>query len=85
MSANLGSLEIMGHIANGAKYGMRTNHRYWTGAIRAIPAMLFLGVFMVRYYYEVLQFFLIVVGFLPLSFIGLHEVGGWKGLVAKLL
>ena len=28
MSANLGSLEVMGHIANGAKYGMRTNHWY---------------------------------------------------------
>jgi len=161
MSANLGSLEVMGHIANGAKYGMRTNHWYWTGAI---PAMVFLGIFMVRYYYangvrsvpeylrrrydyrahllnslsfavvtilmsginmfafavvfnsmlgwtftasvllsasvvliytfwgglassiynEVLQFFLIVVGFLPLSFIGLHEMGGWKGLTARL-
>ena len=161
MSANLGSLEIMGHIANGAKYGMRTNHWYWTGAI---PAMVFLGLFMVRYYYangvrsvpeylrlrfdhrahllnslsfalvtvlmsginmfafavvfnsmlgwrftpsvllsagvvliytfwgglassiynEVLQFFLIIAGFLPLSFIGLHEVGGWKGLTAHL-
>jgi SSS family solute:Na+ symporter len=161
MSANLGSLEVMGHIANGAKYGMRTNHWYWTGAI---PAMVFLGVFMVRYYYtngvrsvpeylrmrfdyrahllnsisfavvtilmsginmfafavvfnsmlgwsfttsvalsasvvliytfwgglsssiynEVLQFFLIVGGFLPLSFIGLREVGGWKGLIARL-
>jgi len=161
MSANLGSLEVMGHIANGAKYGMRTNHWYWIGAI---PAMVFLGIFMVRYYYangvrsvpeylrmrydyrshllnsisfavmtvlmsginmfafalvfrsmlgwsftasvllsasvvllytfwgglsssiynEVLQFFLIVAGFLPLSFIGLHEVGGWKGLVARL-
>ena len=30
MSANLGSLEIMGHIANGAKYGMRTNHCWLT-------------------------------------------------------
>jgi solute:Na+ symporter, SSS family len=48
MSANLGSLEIMGHIANGAKYGMRTNHWYWTGAI---PAMVFCGLFMMRYYY----------------------------------
>src|SRR6202051_3373055 len=48
MSANLGSLEIMGHIANGAKYGMRTNHWYWIGAI---PAMIFCGLFMVRYYY----------------------------------
>ncbi len=161
MSANLGSLEIMGHIANGAKYGMRTNHWYWTGAI---PAMVFCGLFMMRYYYtngirsvpeylrmrydyrahlmnavsfafvtilmsginmfafavlfrsmlgwsftvsvalsagivllytfwgglassiwnEVLQFFLIVFGFLPLTFIGLREVGGWKGLIARL-
>src|SRR5438094_6988154 len=161
MSANLGSLEVMGHIANGAKYGMRTNHFYWIGAI---PAMVFLGLFMVRHYYangvrsvpeylrlrfdyrahllnsvsfavvtilmsginmfafavvfktmlgwtftasvllsasvvliytfwgglassiynEVLQFFLIVAGFLPLSFIGLHEVGGWEGLTARL-
>src|SRR5260370_37122975 len=48
MSANLGSLEVMGHIANGAKYGMRTNHWYWMGAI---PAMVFCGLFMVRYYY----------------------------------
>lgn len=161
MSANLGSLEIMGHIANGAKYGMRTNHWYWTGAI---PAMVFCGLFMLRYYYangirsvpeylrmrfdhrahalnaasfavvtvlmsginmfafavvfkstlgwpftasvllsagvvllytlwgglassiynEVLQFFLILIGFLPLSFMGLREMGGWKGLAARL-
>ncbi len=161
MSANLGALEVLGMTANGAKYGMRTNHWYWTGAI---PAMVLLGLFMMRYYYsngvrsvpeylrlrydhrahalnalsfaivtilmsginmfafavvfdsilgwpftvsilvssgvvliytfwgglsssiynEVLQFFLIVGGFLPLSLIGLHEVGGWKGLVARL-
>ena len=48
MSANLGSLEVMGHIANGAKYGMRTNHWYWTGAI---PAMVFLGIVMMPFYY----------------------------------
>ena len=48
MSANLGSLEIMGHIGNGAKYGMRTNHWYWVGAI---PPMVFCGLFMVRFYY----------------------------------
>ncbi len=35
-------------------------------------------------YNEFLQFFLIVIGFLPLTFIGLHEVGGWGGLVARL-
>jgi SSS family solute:Na+ symporter len=161
MSANLGALEVMGHTANGAKYGMRTNHWYWIGAI---PAMALLGVFMVRYYYangvrsvpeylrlrydhrahvisafsfaivtilmsgidmfafavvfksmlgwpftvsvllasgvvlvfvfwgglsssiynEFLQFFLIVLGFLPLTFLGLREVGGWSGLIAKL-
>ena len=161
MSANLGALEVMGHTANGAKYGMRTNHWYWVGAI---PAMVFLGLFMVRYYYangvrsvpeylrlrydhrahimnafsfaivtilmsgidmfafavvfhsmlgwpcavsvllasgvvlvfvfwgglsssiynEFLQFFLIVLGFLPLTFLGLREVGGWHALLARL-
>jgi len=35
-------------------------------------------------YNEFLQFFQIVVGFLPLTFIGLREVGGWHGLVARL-
>ena len=49
MSANLGALEVLGHTANGAKYGMRTNHWYWIGAI---PSMIFLGLFMVRYYYS---------------------------------
>ena len=161
MAANLGSLEIVGMIAMGAKYGMMTNHWYWTGAI---PAMVFLGIFMVRFYYvtrlrsvpeylkrrfdhrthllnsgmfliitilmsginmyalaivcqqmlgwnfnfsvlfsagvvvtytflgglsssiynEVLQFFLIIFGFLPLTVLGLVDVGGWDGLTAKL-
>jgi SSS family solute:Na+ symporter len=161
MSANLGALEVMGHTANGAKYGMRTNHWYWIGAI---PAMMLLGTFMVRYYYtngvrsvpeylrmrydhrahimsafsfaivtilmsgidmfafakvfevmlgwpfafsvllaggvvlvfvfwgglassiynEFIQFFLIVLGFLPLTFLGLQAVGGWSGLMAKI-
>ncbi len=161
MAANLGSLEIVGMIAMGAKYGMMTNHWYWTGAI---PGMLCLGVFMVRFYYaskvrsvpeylrrrydyrshvlnsatfllvttlmsginmyalaivcqqmlgwgfnfsvlfsagvvvtytflgglsssiynEVLQFFLIVFGFVPLTVLGLRDVGGWSGLLAKL-
>lgn len=161
MSANLGALEVMGMVANGAKYGMRTNHWYWIGAI---PAMVFLGLFMVRFYYannirsvpeylrmrfdrrshllsafsfavvtvlmagidmfafavifqsmlnwpfalsvclagsvvllfvfwgglsssiynECIQFFLIIAGFLPLTFIGLHAVGGWHALLTKL-
>ncbi len=49
MAANLGSLEIMGMVANGAKYGMLTNHFYWVGAI---PAMVFLGLFMMPLYYR---------------------------------
>jgi SSS family solute:Na+ symporter len=161
MAANLGSLEIVGMIAMGAKYGMMTNHWYWTGAI---PGMVCLGILMVRFYYvsdvrsvpeylrrrydyrshvlnastfllvtvlmsginmyalavvcqqmlgwrfdfsvffaagvvvtytfmgglsssiynEVLQFFLIVFGFLPLTYLGLRDVGGWHALLAKL-
>ena len=161
LSANLGALEVMGMAANGAKYGLLTNHFYWVGAI---PAMVFVGVFMMPFYYgskarsvpeylklrfdektrglnaltfagmtvlasginmfamakvfqlllgwsmdasilvsalvvlaytitgglassiynEVLQFFLIVFGFLPLVLLGLHDLGGWQGLSAKL-
>src|SRR5213593_692379 len=48
MSANLGALEVMGMAANSAKYGMIINHFYWIGAI---PAMCFVGVFMMPFYY----------------------------------
>jgi SSS family solute:Na+ symporter len=48
MAANLGALEVMGMAANGAKYGMLTNHFYWVGAI---PAMVFVGIFMMPFYY----------------------------------
>jgi SSS family solute:Na+ symporter len=48
ISANLGAVEIMGMSANGAQYGMATFHYYWIGAI---PAMLFLGVVMMPFYY----------------------------------
>ncbi|MFN3431606.1 MAG: sodium:solute symporter family protein [Candidatus Sericytochromatia bacterium] len=161
LSANLGALEVMGMAANGAKYGVLTNHFYWVGAI---PAMVFVGVFMMPFYYgskvrsvpeylrlrfdektrglnaisfaamtvlasginmyamaivfqlllgwsidtsiwvsaivvlaytvmggltssiynEVLQFFLIVFGFLPLVVLGLIDIGGWNGLVARM-
>ncbi|MDB5099385.1 MAG: Na+/galactose cotransporter [Cyanobacteria bacterium RYN_339] len=161
LSANLGALEVMGMAANGAKYGLITNHFYWVGAI---PAMIFVGVFMMPFYYgskarsvpeylklrfdektrglnaitfagmtvlasginmfamakvfqlilgwsmdasivvsalvvlaytilgglassiynEVLQFFLIVFGFAPLVTLGVIDVGGWQGLVAKM-
>jgi SSS family solute:Na+ symporter len=48
ISTNLGALEVMGMGASGAKYGMLTCHFYWVGAI---PAMVFLGVFMMPFYY----------------------------------
>src|SRR5512147_1090197 len=48
MAANLGALEVMGMAANGAKYGMLTNHFYWVGAL---PAMVFVGIWMMPFYY----------------------------------
>ena len=48
LSANLGAQEVIGMAASGAKYGMMTSHFYWIGAI---PAMVFVGVFMMPFYY----------------------------------
>ncbi|NKQ54866.1 sodium:solute symporter family protein [Amycolatopsis sp. K13G38] len=48
ISANLGAVEVMGMSANGAQYGLPTAHYFWIGAI---PAMLFLGVVMMPFYY----------------------------------
>ena len=48
LSANLGAQEVIGMAASGAKYGMATSHFYWVGAI---PAMVFLGIFMMPFYY----------------------------------
>jgi len=48
LSANLGAQEMIGMAASGAKYGIMTSHFYWVGAI---PAMLFVGVFMMPFYY----------------------------------
>ena len=161
LSANLGALEVIGMVANSAKYGIATVHFYWVGAVLA---MAFLGVFMMPFYYgsrvrtvpeylklryneatrglnaisfaimtilmsgislyamallfnscwagrshasilfaavvvllyvfwgglsssiynEVIQFFLIWLGLLPIVFLGLKQVGGFAGLTAKL-
>jgi SSS family solute:Na+ symporter len=161
LSANLGALEVIGMVANSAKYGIATVHFYWIGAVLA---MAFLGVFMMPFYYgsrvrtvpeylklryneatrglnaisfaimtilmsgislyamallfnkmlgwsfhasilfaalvvllyvfwgglsssiynEVIQFFLIWLGLLPIVFLGLKQVGGFAGLTAKL-
>lgn len=48
ISTNLGALEVMGMTGSGAKYGMLTTHFYWIGAI---PAMIFLALFMMPFYY----------------------------------
>jgi solute:Na+ symporter, SSS family len=48
ISANLGALEILGMAANGAQFGTYTLHYYWVGAI---PAMVFLGIVMMPFYY----------------------------------
>src|SRR5260370_2091765 len=48
ISANLEAQEVIGMAASGAKYGIATSHFYWIGAI---PAMVFVGIFMMPFYY----------------------------------
>jgi SSS family solute:Na+ symporter len=48
LSANLGALEVMGMAGNGYKYGLLMAHFHWVGAV---PAMLFLALFMMPFYY----------------------------------
>ena len=48
LAANLGAQELVGMSGNGAKYGIMTAHFYWVGAV---PAMLFVGLFMMPFYY----------------------------------
>jgi SSS family solute:Na+ symporter len=49
LSANLGALELLGMTGNTYKYGMYVAHFYWVGAV---PAMLFLGIYMMPFYYS---------------------------------
>src|SRR5512139_1414934 len=49
LSANLGALELLGWTGGTMKYGMFVSHFYWVGAI---PAMLFLGLYMMPFYYS---------------------------------
>ncbi|HEU4848772.1 MAG TPA: sodium:solute symporter family protein [Rubrobacteraceae bacterium] len=48
LGANLGALEIMGMAAGAAEYGIMQSHYYWIGAI---PAMVFVALFMIPFYY----------------------------------
>ncbi|HKJ68681.1 MAG TPA: sodium/solute symporter [bacterium] len=49
LSANMGALELLGMAGNTHKYGMYVAHFYWIGAI---PAMLFLAIYMMPFYYS---------------------------------
>ena len=49
ISANLGAVEIVGMSANGAQFGVPTVHYFWIGSV---PAMLFLGIVMMPFYYN---------------------------------
>src|SRR5205807_3681354 len=77
----------------GAKYAMEKLLHLLLGwsfdvsiliAAGVVLAYIFLGGLTSAIYNEVLQFFLIVLGFAPLVFLGLRAVGGWSGLVARL-
>jgi SSS family solute:Na+ symporter len=48
LGANLGVLEILGMGAGAAQYGIMTTHFYWIGAI---PAVVFIALFMIPFYY----------------------------------
>ncbi|MDO4887429.1 MAG: sodium:solute symporter family protein [Actinomycetaceae bacterium] len=48
LSANIGATELIGMAANGSQYGLATVHYYWIGAV---PAMVFLGLIMMPFYY----------------------------------
>ena len=63
--------------------GWDFNASLWVSAA-IVLAYIYLGGLTSAIYNEVLQFFLIVLGFAPLVFLGLENVGGWSGLVAKL-
>ncbi len=81
ISANLGALEILGMAANGAQYGVSTVHFYWIGAV---PAMVFLGLVMMPFYYgaKVRS----VPEYLRLRFNGAtHQFNAWTFAVASVL
>ncbi|MFN8091833.1 MAG: sodium:solute symporter family protein [Vicinamibacteria bacterium] len=63
--------------------GWDFNVSLWVSAA-IVLAYIYLGGLTSAIYNEVLQFFLIVLGFAPLVYLGLNNVGGWSGLVAKL-
>src|ERR1700759_3239354 len=81
VAANLGALEILGMAANGAQYGIATVHFYWIGAV---PAMVFLGLVMMPFYYgaKVRS----VPEYLKLRFNNAtHQLNAWTFAIASVL
>ena len=72
------SMYAMGLLLN-LLLGWNFNVSMWSCAV-IVLAYIFLGGLTSAIYNEVLQFFLIVAGFLPLVLLGLHDIGGWEGL-----
>src|SRR5215472_13635944 len=77
------------HVFDGPiqRLGLPTSWVFHAGILVSalvVLAYIFLGGLSSAIYNEVLQFFLIVAGFLPLVWLGLRNVGGWEGLKAKL-
>jgi len=63
--------------------GWDMNASIWLSAV-VVLGYIVLGGLTSAIYNEVLQFFLIVAGFSPLVWLGLRQVGGWSGMVARL-
>jgi SSS family solute:Na+ symporter len=91
---NAGSFAVMTIFSSGASMyamgklfnlllGWSFSTSVWASAV-IVLAYVLLGGLTSAIYNEVLQFFLIVFGFAPLVGIGLHAVGGWDGLIARL-
>jgi len=76
------SMYAMGRLLE-ALLGWDFNVSVWVSAA-IIVGYIYLGGLTSAIYNEVLQFFLIVLGFIPVVFLGLKDVGGWDGLTAKL-
>ncbi|HWG58430.1 MAG TPA: sodium:solute symporter family protein [Candidatus Acidoferrales bacterium] len=77
------------HVFDGvlAKFGIPASRSFDLSILLSaviVLAYVFLGGLTSAIYNEVLQFFLIVAGFLPLVYLGLRNVGGWQGLKARL-
>src|SRR6202161_2993603 len=81
IAANLGALEILGQSASGAEYGVPAVHYYWLGAV---PAMVFLGLVMMPFYYgaKVRS----VPEYLRLRFNNAtHQLNAWTFAIASVL